>query len=184
MAFSDVGMDNCQADNTYCKLPNNSWGVYLFQSLNRAGVYLRSGGNFGQAFNSIVVHLLQVKLLRRRKWFSQPALTANSSSLLSLTEAYICFANTLIILWLRARLLITQSHMFISGSSLAFFLPPPGSLALFAVLLGQTLKLSFIFSPISHSLGFDREMSSGWFSWVFLCIFYDRKFEFQVVLFI
>ena len=30
----------------------------------------------------------------------------------------------------------------------------------------------------------DRETSSGFFSWVFLCVFYDWKFEFQVVLFI
>ena len=67
-----------------------------------------------------------MKLLLRRKRFSQPALTDNSSSLLSLMVAYICFSIALIILrdalsW-RARLLITNSHMFISGSSLAFFL--------------------------------------------------------------
>ena len=48
-----------------------------------------------------------------------------------------------------------------------------------AVLLGQ---LRFIFSPISHSLGVDRETSSGCFSRVFLCIFYGRKFEFQAIL--
>ena len=109
-------------------------GIYLFQSLNRPGVYLGLGGNLGQAFNSLVVRLLQVKLLWRRKQFSQPALVANSLSLLSLTVAYICFAITLIILqdtlsW-RAGLLITHYHMFISSSLLAFFLPPPGSLAL------------------------------------------------------
>ena len=61
----------------YRKWPNN-----LFQSLNRPGVYLGSGSNLGQAFNSIVVRLLQVKLLRWRKWFNQPALVANSASLL------------------------------------------------------------------------------------------------------
>ena len=80
------------------------------------------------------VRLPQVKLLRRRKRCSQPPLPANSSSLLSLTVAYICFAITLIILWdtlsWRARLLITHPRMFISGSLLAFFLSPPGSLAL------------------------------------------------------
>ena len=43
-----------------------------------------------QAFNSIVVSLLPVKLLRQRK--CQPALAENSSSLLSLTVADICFA--------------------------------------------------------------------------------------------
>ena len=68
---------------------------------------------------------------------------------------------------------------------LSSLLPPssrqPGPVA---VLLGQTLKLCLIFSPVSHSLGVDRETSSGCFSRVFLCIFYDRKFEFQVVLFI
>ena len=145
---------------TYHKIPNNSRGVYLFQSFNKPGVYLGPGSNLGQVFNSflskiwdenvtnftifsvnslasfwaIVVRLLQVKLLRRRKLFSRPALTANSSSLLSLTVAHICFSITLIILrdtlsWC-ARLLITQPCMFISSSSLAFFLPPPGSLAL------------------------------------------------------
>ena len=83
---------------------------------------------------AIVLCFLQVKLLRWRRWCSQPALAANSSSLLSLTVAYICFSIALIILWdtlsLRARLLMAHSCMFISGSSLAFFLPPPGSLAL------------------------------------------------------
>ena len=57
----------------------------------------------------------------------------NNSSLLSLTVAYIFFAIALIILrdtlsW-RACLLITHSCMFISSSSPAVFLPPPGSLA-------------------------------------------------------
>ena len=67
---------------------------------------------------------------------------------------------------------------------LAHLLPPstrqPGPVA---VLLGKTLKLTLIFSPISHSLGVDREMSSSCFSWVFLCIFYDRNVKFQVILF-
>ena len=40
-----------------------------------------------------------------------------------------------------------------------------------AVLLRRTLNLSFIFSTISHSLGVDRETTSGCFSRVFLCIF-------------
>ena len=70
----------------------------------------------------------------------QPTSTrGKTSSLLSLTVAYICLAIALIILrdtlsWL-ARSLITHSHMFISGSSLAFF-----------------LKLSLIFSPFSLTL--------------------------------
>ena len=46
------------------------------------------------------------------------------------------------------------------------------------------LKLSLIFSPISHSVLVNRETSSSCFFRVFLCIFCDRKFEFQVVLFI
>ena len=45
-----------------------------------------------------------------------------------------CFSIALIILWdtlsWRARLLITHPRMFISGSLLAFFLPPAGSLVL------------------------------------------------------
>ena len=36
--------------------------------------------------------------------------------------------------------------------------------------LGQTLKLSLIYSPISRPLGVNRETSSGCFSRVFLCI--------------
>ena len=63
---------------------------------------------------------------------------------------------------------------------LASVLPPssrqPGPVA---VLLGRTLKLCF-----SHSLGVDRETSSGCFSQVFLWIYHHRKFEFPVVLFI
>ena len=142
---------------TYRKLPNNSRDVYLFQSLNRPGVYFGPGGNLGQAFNSfltkirdenvtnfasfsvnslasfceIVVRLLQVKLLLRRKRFNQPALAANSSSLLSLTVVCVCFAIALIILldtlsW-RVLLLLNHRCMFISNFSPAFFLPPPGS---------------------------------------------------------
>ena len=67
---------------------------------------------------------------------------------------------------------------------LASILPPstrqPGPVAVF---LRQTLKLKLTFLPVSHSLGVDRETSSGCFARVFFCIFYDRKFEFQVVLF-
>ena len=107
------------------------------------------------SFWAIVVRLLQVKFLRWRKWFSQPPLMANSSSLLSLTVAYICFSITLIILqntlsW-RAHLLITHPCMFISSSSLAFFLRPPGSLALL----------------LSSS---DRHWSSVWFFRQFLTL--------------
>ena len=108
-----------------------------------------------------------------RKRFSQPALAVNSSSLLSLTLAYICFAIALIIL---QDTLLWRAHLQITHS-----IRQPGP---FAVLLGQTLKLSFIFSPISHSLGVNRKTSSSCFSQVFLCIFYTSKFEYQVVLFI
>ena len=131
--------------NIYRKLPNNSWGAYLFQSLNRPGVYLGPGGNLGQAGGNDL---------------------ANQHSWLSLTVVYICFAIALIILqdtlsW-HARLLITHPCMFISSSLLAFFLPPPGS---------PTLLLS------------STETSSGCFSRfpVFRCIFYNRKFAFQVL---
>ena len=88
----------------YCKIPNNSQGVYLFQPLNRPG------GNLGQAFNSFLPKIrdenvinvtsssvnslasFYKKLLRRRKRFSQPLPAVNPSSLLSLTVAYIYFA--------------------------------------------------------------------------------------------
>ena len=83
-----------------------------------------------------------------------------------------------------ACLLITHPGMFMSSSLLAFFLPPLGSH------LARLLSSS------------DRRWSSVWFfhqsltllgstekylaaaSPVFIWIFYDRKFEFQVVLFI
>ena len=100
---------------SYRHMPNNSRGVYLFQSLNRPDVYLGPGGNLGQAFNSflskirdenvtnfasfsvnslasfwaMVVRFLQVKLLRWRKRFSRPALAANSSSLLSWWRTFV-----------------------------------------------------------------------------------------------
>ena len=95
-----------------------------------------------------------MKLLRRTKRFSQPALAANSSSLLSLTVAYICFSIALTILrdtlsW-RARLLITNSCMFISGSLLAFFLPPAGSLAL---LLSSSDSSDLLYRQILTLLG-------------------------------
>ena len=80
---------------------------------------------------------------------------------------------------------VDTSSLHVYVRLLASLLPPstrqPGPVA---VLLGQMLKLTLIFSPISHSLGVDRETSRGCFSRVFLCIFYDRKFEFQVVLLI
>ena len=121
-------------------------------------------------------------MLRRRKRFSQPALAANSSFLLSLTVAYIGFTIALIILrdtlsW-RAHLLITHPHMFISGSSLAFFLPPPGSLVL---LLSSSDSAEAQF--LSLSWGRQRNILCRFFQ-VFLCIFYDRKFKFQVILLI
>ena len=104
---------------------------------------------------------LQVKLLWRRKRFSQPALAANSSSLLSLMVAYICFA--MIILWntlsWHARLLITHLRMFISSSSLDFFLPSAGSLALLLPSSDRRWSSICFFMPISHSLGVDRETS-------------------------
>ena len=115
------------------------------------------------------------------KRFSQPALTDNSSSLLSLTVAYICFTIALIILrdtlsW-RARLLITHPRMFISGSSLAFFLPPAGSLALLLsssdssvlfyrqslTLLGSTEKRLAAASPDFSSAYFIAESSYFFF---------------------
>ena len=120
-----------------------------------------------------------MKLLRRRKRFSQPALAANSSSLLSLTVAYICFA--LIILrdtlsW-HARLLITHSRMFMSTSSLDFF-----QAARPCCCLPRT-DAEAQFDFFAHlSLSWVRQRtSSGCFS--IFSIFYDRKFEFQVVLF-
>ena len=114
-----------------------------------------------------------MKLLRRRKRFSQPALTDNSSSLLSLMVAYICFSIALIILrdalsW-RARLLITNSRMFISGSSLAFFLPPAGSLALLlsssdSSVLFYRQSLTLLGSTEKHVAAASPDFSSAYFT--------------------
>ena len=93
----------------------------------------------------------------------------NSSSLLSLTVVYICFAIALIILWDTL-----MASPFADNPFLHVYVRLLASLSPFAVLLRQTLKLSFIFSPISHSLGVDRETSSSCFSRVFFCIFYDK----------
>ena len=112
-----------------------------------------------------------MKLLRWRK-------DANSSSLLSLTVADIGFSIALIILWdtllWRARLLITYPCMFISGSSMALFLPPAGSLALLLsssdssilfhcqslTLLGSTEKRLATASPDFTSAYFTTETSN------------------------
>ena len=114
---------------------------------------------------------LQVKLLRQRKWFSQPALAANSSSLLSFMVAYICFTIALVILrdallW-RACLLITHSHMFISSSSLAFFLPPPGSLALLlssSYRCWSSLSLTLLWSTEKRLAASSPEFFSAYFT--------------------
>ena len=93
--------------------------------------------------------LLQLKLLRRRKRFIQPALTANSSSLLSLMVVYIFFLHRpdhFVGHSLVACPFADNSFLHVYLKLLASLLPPstrqPGPVA---VLLGQTLKLSLIF---------------------------------------
>ena len=108
---------------SYCKIPNNRWAFICFNQLtdqaffwDQAAIWDRRLIPFSQksrmkmsqtspasqwthaSFWAIIVHLLQMKLLRQRKWFSQPALVANSSSLLLLTVVFICFTIALIIL--------------------------------------------------------------------------------------
>ena len=79
-----------------------------------------------------------------------------------LTVAYICFSIALIILrdtlsW-RAPLLVTHSRMFISGSSLAFFLPPPGSLALLLSSSERHWSSIWFFINLSLSCGRQRNV--------------------------
>ena len=125
------------------------------------------------SFLAVVVRLLQVKLLRRRKLFSRPALTANSSSLLSLTVAHICFSvapdhftgHPLV-----ACPFADNPTLHVYLKLLARLLPPstrqPGPVA---VLLGQMLKLSLIFfANLSLSWGRQRNVY-GCFSRIFLC---------------
>ena len=108
--------------------------------------------------------------------------SAHSKLLISaVMVAYICFSIALIILrdtlsW-HARLLITHPRMFISGSSLAFFLPPPGSLTL--LLSSSDSSVSFFRQSLTLLVSTEKRVFR-----VFLCIFYGRKFEFQVVVFI
>ena len=47
-----------QGELSYCNIPHNSWSVYLFQSLNRPGVYLGPGGNF----NSFLIKIRDVNV--------------------------------------------------------------------------------------------------------------------------
>ena len=162
---------------SYYNIPNNSRGAYFFQSLNRPGVYFGSGGNLGQAFNSFLSKIrdedvtnfasLSVNslasfcnwsLLQRRKRYSEPALAANSSSLLPRWRTFVSPSP-----WSISGTLPFADHPFrhVYLRLLACLLPPstrqPGPVA---VLLRQTLKLSFIFSPISHVLNcVNRETS-------------------------
>ena len=92
---------------TYHKLPN----IYLFQSLNRPGVYLAPGGNLGQVFNSIVVHLLQVKLLPTEETI-QPSSTLGKLLISAVTHGGVhlfCHWSFCGALSWRDRLLISQS---------------------------------------------------------------------------
>ena len=75
---------------------------------------------------------------------SQPALAANSSSLLIILRDTFSW---------RAHLLISQSCMFISGSSLAFFLPPPGSLTLLLYSLDRLCSSILFFRQSLTLLG-------------------------------
>ena len=74
---------------------------------------------------------------------------------------------------------LTHSSMFISSSSLAFLLPPPGSLDL---LLSSSDSSVLFYSQSLPLLG-STEKRLAAASPDFSCIFYGRKFEFQAVLF-
>ena len=117
---------------------------------------------------SLIVRLLQVKLLRRRKRLIS-AVTHGGVHLFRHRPDH--FAGQSLVACLYA----DNSFPHVYLKLLAGLLPPstrqPGPVA---VLLGQMLKHSFIFSPISHFVGVDRETSSSCFSRVFLCIFYEE----------
>ena len=121
-----------------------------------------------QVFNSTVVRLLQVQLLRQRKLLIT-AVTDSGVYLFRHCPDH--FAGHSLV----ACPFADNSFLHFYLRLLTSLLPPssrqPGPVA---VLPGQMLKLHLIFSPISHSLGVDREMSSGCFSRAILCIFYEE----------
>ena len=118
-----------------------------------------------------------MKLLRQRKRFSQTALAANSSSLL----AYICFA--LIIFAghsLMVSLFADNSLPHVYVKLLARLLP--GSLALLLSSSDKHWSSVWFFRPSLTLLGSTEKPLVAVPS--FPLHIYDRKFEFQVVLFI
>ena len=153
---------------------NNSRGVYLFQSLNRPGVYLGTGSSLEQTFNSLLTKIQDENVTN----FSSSSVNSPAS----------CWAVVVFCKWSccgrgndpAAQHPQITPHLCCHSRWRTFVSPSSRQPGPVAVLLGQ---LRFILSPISHSLGVDRETSSGCFSRLFLCIFYGRKFEFQAVLF-
>ena len=133
-----------------------------------------------------VVRLLQVKLMWRRRWFSQPALlilllisavTHGGIHLFRHHPDHFVGHFLVAVCWSPIPACLSQAPREPSSSLHQAAWPcccPPRTDA----------EAPFDFSSVSHSLGVDRETSSGCFSRVFLCIFSERQSEFQVALFI
>ena len=117
-----------------------------------------------RAFNSTVVRLLQVKLLQRRKRLIS-TVTHGCVHLFRHRPDHFTGHSVM-----ACPFADNSFCMFISSSSLAFFLPPPGSLALLlssptdAEVLFFRQSLTLLGSTEKHLAGAYPELSSAYFT--------------------
>ena len=173
-----------------------SWGIYWFQSLNRPGIYS------GQAFNSFLTKIRDENVTNFAifsvnslasfcKWSCCSGANDSSNQHSQQTPHLCCHSRwlTFVSPWSFCQtlsrgvpfLLITHPRMFISSSSLAFFLPPAGSLALLLsssdrrwssvslTLLGSTEKRLAAASPEFSSAYFTTESLNFKSYFLFFC---------------
>ena len=150
----------------------------MFPPLNKPGFYLGPGVYLGQAFNSFLSSEETIYPTSTRSKLLISAVTHGGVHLFLHHPDH--FAGHSLVSCPFADNAFPHIHLKLLASLLPPSTKQPGPVA---VLFRQTLKLCLIFSPISSTLLVNRETSSGCSSRVFLCIFYGRKFEFQVALF-
>ena len=130
----------------------------MFQSLNR------QCGNLGQVFNSSL-----------SKIQDENVTNFSSFSVYSLAFFWAIVVCLLQVDLLRLRKGLSWPHLWCHSRWCTFVPPSPWSFCRTA-----SCGVPICWSPSLVCL----ETSSSCFTWVFLCISYDNKFEFQVVLFI
>ena len=184
LSVLDLLFSSCWWNGNYRKIPNNSRGVYLFQSLKRPGVYL------GQVFNSLLTKIRDENVTN----FSSFSVNSLASfwAIFVLCKWSFCGGGNKPTST-RSKLLISAvthggAHLFLHrpdhfvGHSIMAC--PSADNSSPHVYLRLLTSLLYPSTSQPDPLWVYRETSSGCFSRVFLCIFYARKFEFQVVLFI